>query len=72
MSDVRCHWVEDKDVPGGRFLVPGCWSRVIGGDDAECHCDGGTGSDLLDEIEAFKKMADRLAERVREFLERGE
>ena len=33
-----CHWVSDKDVPGGKFLVPGCWNRALNGDDAECHC----------------------------------
>lgn len=34
----RCRWVHDKDVPGGKFLVPGCWNRTIYGDDAECQC----------------------------------
>ena len=35
----KCRWVNDKDVPGGRFLVPGCWHRAIHGDDADCQCD---------------------------------
>ena len=34
----RCRWVYDKDVPGGKFLVPGCWNRAVHGDDADCHC----------------------------------
>lgn len=34
----RCHWVTDRDVPGGKFLVPGCYNRAVYGDDAECHC----------------------------------
>lgn len=34
----RCRWHSDADVPNGRFLVPGCWSRVIYGDYADCHC----------------------------------
>ena len=35
---TRCRWVYDKDVPGGKFLVPGCMSRAAGGDDADCIC----------------------------------
>lgn len=35
----RCRWHSDPDVPGGRFLVPGCWNRVIYGNYAECHCE---------------------------------
>ena len=34
----RCRWVYDKDVPGGKFLVPGCWNRALHGDHAECQC----------------------------------
>ena len=34
----RCRWVHDKDVPGGKFLVPGCMNRAVHGDDADCHC----------------------------------
>ena len=34
----RCRWVYDKDVPTGKFLVPGCWNRAVHGDDAECQC----------------------------------
>lgn len=32
-----CYWVCDEEV--GRFLVPGCWSRAVGGDGAPCHCE---------------------------------
>lgn len=35
---MRCRWHKDASVPGGKFLVPGCWSRAINGDDAPCHC----------------------------------
>ncbi|WP_429944653.1 hypothetical protein [Brucella abortus] len=38
----RCRWITDPDVPGGRFLVPGCWNRAINGDQAECHRKDGT------------------------------
>jgi hypothetical protein len=33
-----CRWVYDSEVPGGKFLVPGCWNRALNGDDAECQC----------------------------------
>lgn len=36
---MRCRWVKDKGVPGGRYLVPGCWQRAIYGDDADCTCE---------------------------------
>ncbi len=27
----RCRWIYDNDVPGGKFLVPGCMNRANGG-----------------------------------------
>lgn len=33
-----CRWHKADDVPGGRFLVPGCWNRAIYGDHADCQC----------------------------------
>ncbi|MEO9971706.1 MAG: hypothetical protein ABJG15_18060 [Hyphomonadaceae bacterium] len=33
-----CRWHHYDEVPGGRFLVPGCWNRAIHGDHADCHC----------------------------------
>jgi len=33
-----CRWHKADDVPGGKFLVPGCWSRAVGGDHADCQC----------------------------------
>lgn len=33
-----CRWIRAADVPGGRFLVPGCWNRAVYGDNADCHC----------------------------------
>lgn len=35
----RCRWHSDPDCPNGRFLVPGCWNRAVGGDHADCHCE---------------------------------
>ena len=61
MAD-RCRWHSDPDVPGGRFLVPGCWSRVIYGDYAECQCvtprktlDDEI-SDLRDRVQQLEKL----------------
>lgn len=34
----RCRWFYNKDVPGGKFLVPGCMNRAVHDDDADCHC----------------------------------
>lgn len=50
---MRCRWVRDSEVPGGRFLVPGCWNRVLYGDHAECHC---TPSDTPAEPEAETQL----------------
>lgn len=54
MSEFSCRWVHDKEI--GRFLVPGCWNRVHGGDDADCHCSDRNGEksirDELDDIRA--------------------
>lgn len=38
MPDMRCHWVKDPEVDGGRYLVPGCMHRAVYGDDAMCTC----------------------------------
>ena len=37
MADV-CKWITDATLPLGKFLVPGCWNRVVHGDDADCQC----------------------------------
>ena len=34
-----CRWIKDEEVPGGRYLVPGCANRAVYGDDADCHCE---------------------------------
>jgi len=39
MTTSRCVWIIDSDLPLGGFWVPGCYSRALGGDDADCHCD---------------------------------
>lgn len=44
-DEQPCRWIEDKDVPGGRYLVPGCINRAVYGDDADCHCETHTRTD---------------------------
>ena len=64
---MRCCWIIDPDVPGGRFLHPGCWSRTIYGDRAECHCKEGTQSTaerLESKIDTLIARMDRLEERA--------
>jgi len=56
----RCRWVTDKDVPKGRFLVPGCWNRALNGDDADCHCAKGTET----RAERIEAKMDRILERL--------
>jgi len=68
----RCRWVYDKDVPNGKFLVPGCWNRAIYGDDAECHCHEGpeTIGDQLAalraDIAALRKVITALTQKAGE------
>ena len=50
----RCRWVYDTDVPGGKFLVPGCMSRAVGGDDADCIC-ADDPETVEDRIEALRR-----------------
>ena len=50
----RCRWVYDKDVPDGKFLVPGCWNRAIHGDDAECQCREGPET-IGDQLEKLRR-----------------
>jgi hypothetical protein len=64
---LRCKWVRDPEVPGGKFLVPGCWNRAIYGDDAECQCVGGTetvAERLEGKIDGLLKRLDKLEARM--------
>ena len=62
---TRCRWVYDKDVPGGKFLVPGCWSRAIYGDDAECQCRE-MPETIGDQLAALRKDVADLKRAIRE------
>jgi hypothetical protein len=54
-----CRWVRDSEVPGGRFLVPGCWNRAINGDGADCHC-AIAKETVGDKLDAIIRRLDRL------------
>ena len=60
----RCRWVYDKDVPGGKFLVPGCWNRTIHGDDAECHCKEGAET-IGDQLAALRSEVSDLKKAIK-------
>lgn len=49
-----CKWHHEDGV---RFLVPGCWNRVIYGDSAECHC-------VESEEESLRKQVRDLQDQV--------
>ncbi len=59
----RCRWVYDKDVPGGKFLVPGCWNRAVHGDDAECQCYEPPET-IGDQLAALRKEIEDLKRRI--------
>jgi hypothetical protein len=55
----RCRWYTEAGV--GRFLVPGCWSRAIYGDNAECHCPPSKGTpDLEDRLDRLERKLNAL------------
>ena len=60
MND-HCRWVRDHSVPNGRYLVPGCWSRVVYGDGAECTCSEATVTDWTAEEERVARALVALA-----------
>lgn len=59
----RCRWVQDDDVPGGKFLVPGCWNRAVGSDDAECQC-ADDPETVEDRIEALSRKVAMLTAEI--------
>ncbi|UXO94017.1 hypothetical protein Pan4_30 [Pseudanabaena phage Pan4] len=61
---TRCRWVYDKEVPGGKFLVPGCWNRTIYGDDVECQCREGPET-IGDQLAALWTEVKELRKAVR-------
>lgn len=60
---ARCRWVYDKDVPGGKFLVPECYPRSLD-DYADCHCEEGPetiGDQLADLRSEINKLKSSIA-----------
>ena len=67
----RCRWVYDKDVPGGKFLVPGCWNRAVHGDYAECQCFEGPET-IGDQLAALRRDLADLTKTVKAMREGGD
>ena len=59
MTNTPCHWITDAEVPAGRYLVPGCWNRVVHGDDADCHC-ANRPDTLQEQIDTLRATVERL------------
>lgn len=57
--NAPCYWVEDKELPEGRFLVPGCWNRALNGDDADCHCKNAPPS-MQEQIDTLRAQIERM------------
>jgi hypothetical protein len=59
-----CRWVADKDVPGGRYFVPGCWGGAMAreGDElANCHCNRRKAkADLFQRVEQLERSVAEL------------
>jgi hypothetical protein len=58
----RCRWVYDKDVPGGKFLVPGCWNRALD-EYGDCHCKEGPET-IGDQLAALRSEINNLKRTV--------
>lgn len=71
-----CRWYEDPSVPGGKFLVPGCYSRAIYGDHAICDCPKpakrlpAAARPLLEALTSLRLDADQIND-VRDYLLRA-
>ena len=55
---MRCHWVSDTDVPGGRYHFPGCMGAAVYGP-AGCTCG------VVREREDLEGKVERLELRVK-------
>lgn len=67
-----CHWVFDSEVPGGKFLVPGCWSRAVGSDFSPCHCTRERGPSLKDRISKLEARVQELSKAIPTTPPKGE
>lgn len=54
-----CRWIADKDVPGGKYFVPGCWPGAVARDGDEmavCICNRKKAeADLFQRVEELEK-----------------
>jgi hypothetical protein len=59
----RCVWIAPSEDPEARYLVPGCWERVLDWD-ADCTCK--TTAEELAEAEARAEQLDGELQRIRD------
>lgn len=61
-APMRCHWVKDDEVPGGKFFVPGCWGGLMAGDRSGCYCRVNEKDELVDLQKRVAKLEKQLAD----------
>lgn len=62
---MACHWVYDKEVPGGRFWLPECWGGLY--EPSGCYCPRpkhSTEDELKALIVKLTKRVDELENRL--------
>lgn len=59
--EQRCAWIAPSEEPNARYLVPGCWTRVLDWD-AECTCK--TTAQEMDEADAKIARLERELQRI--------
>lgn len=58
---MACHWVYDKDVPGGKFWLPECLGGLY--EPSGCYCPRpprATKDELAEKIKALEKRVSDL------------
>ena len=60
MGEGRCRWVRHKDVPGGKYHLPGCYAGAMT-EGQQCHCPS-NGPSRIDLLELrIERLEARLA-----------
>lgn len=60
---LPCHWYENPDHPGERFLIPGCYSRLD--DPDQCTC-----THPWDELPRLRRQVAELEAQLRDAQQR--
>jgi hypothetical protein len=57
---MACHWVHDKEVPGGKFWRPECWGGLY--DPDGCYCPRPPRATKDELAERVKRLEKRIAD----------